>query len=217
MPAPPSSVVSYDNSAISAYENTVASGSPFTWTQPTTAGAYAVVAVFGSSNANEITTAATYAVTYGGVSMGTALGSVEVGNTTGEGNIWVWGLANVPGGTPTISVTFTQSGDSFQGYGTSCTYLSVSSVGALQTAYGSSVAPSVAVTSAVGNRVWGAVSNAAGNTFSAFSLANTRQLINTSSNYPTFLAGDTPGAPTVTVSATVNVSYYWGAVGLNLT
>jgi hypothetical protein len=206
----------YDNSAISAYQNVVASGTPFTWTHnPTTAGSYALIPVFGAPfGANGVTLAATALVTFGGVTA-TSLGSVYDNNDATNGWIWVFGLRNAPGGSNTVNVKFTQAGDSFKGFGTSFTYLNVASVGALQTAFGTGTTPSLTVSSAQGNLVWGATSNAAGSAQSAFSLTNTRQSSQVTTNFPVFFAGDAAGAASVTVSAT-QVNTTWGVAGLNL-
>lgn len=205
----------YDHSAISAYRNAVASGTATTWTQTATPGAYAIVSAFSANQTNCVTLAATATVTFGGQAMA-SLGNVYCDNGSANGFLWVWGLANVAGGSNTVSLTFTQSGDTFTGFGSSFTYLNVSSVGSLTTAYGSSTTPSVSVTSGLGSTVWGAVSCTSTSNVASTNVTTRQANPTNATAYPQFVAGDCPGASSVSVSGTASNAFYWAAAGVSL-
>jgi hypothetical protein len=193
--------VTPDSSAVSAAQSSLASGTPFTFTQTATQGAYAIVAIFGEVG-TAVTLTDTATVTFGGQTMTSPVGgSLYDNNTAAEGFIWVWVLPSVAvGGSNTISVEFS-SGNTFTGYAASFTYLGVGSAGAPVSAFGSSVSPTLAVPSAAGNLVWGAI-NSFGSTYSVPSFTERQESFGTN---PAFIAGDAPGAPSVTISATSSV------------
>lgn len=207
----------YDNSAISAYQNTAASGVAIPWTQTgiSTPGAYALVVAYGSSQATPTTTAAVAAVTFGGVTM-KSLGNIQNNNSAASGFVWVWGLPAIAGGNNvSVSVTFTLASTAFQGYCCSFTYLNVGAVGALQVAASTATQPSVLVPSAVGNLVFGTYCQASSNTYTASRLTIRKQ-INIAGNFPNFQAGDIAGAASVNVTGTQVGGGNWGCAGLNL-
>jgi hypothetical protein len=201
----------YDNSGQSTRQSALASGTPFTWTQPVTSATYAVVGILGTTTVT-MDLAATAVVTFGGATL-SSLGSVYLNNQTTSGWIMVYGGYTTGSGTQTASVTLTESGKAFTGFGTSATYLNVSSVGTLQTAFGSSAAPSVTVPSATNDLVWGLLWTGALFTFTSPSFTS-RQTSSASAG--SFIEGDTAGAASVTISATASGSALWAAAGLNL-
>lgn len=198
----------YDHSAASARQSALASGTAFTWSSGGgTAGAYGIVFVAGSTSSTDLS--ATASVTWGGTAM-TSLGSQYNDNISTDGWGWVFVLNGIPAGSQTISVTLTQAGKTFTGEGSSYSYANVSSVGALQTAFGLSITPSVAVTAAnTTDIVWGAL-QAQNHTATGFS-GTLRQ---SASVAPAFYAGDTTGS--ATISATASSSTVWSAFGLDL-
>lgn len=210
----------YDHSARSASQTSVASGTPFTWSSGAgTAGAYGLAVVTAGSNAsNFIPGTATPAVTWGGTAM-TSLGYVALNNNTNSGWAWVFTLpsilaggAGIPGGAQTLSVTLTQAGHTFSGWGTCYSYKNVTGIGTLQTAFGSSTAPSVAVTPAKSSDiVWGGLCTF-NQTPSGFSLPNLRQ---NSGGNGIFYVGDEQGSSPVTISGTIT-SGAWAAFGLDM-
>lgn len=204
--------VTYDNSVQSAYQNFIASGANFQWTHSATAGAYAIVVILQAGGlTHQGTLAATVTtMTFGGTTM-TSLGNVYSNNDSTQGYAWAFGLANVTGGSNTVSVTLTQAGQNFDGYAVSFTYNGVASVGTLQTAFGSSSPQTLSVSSAPGNMVWGASCQDAG----AFNSCNLVPRQQNSSQFPQFVAGDLPGASTVKI-VTSATPFDWCAVGLNL-
>lgn len=188
----------------------VVSGTPFSWTHQASQGSFAIVVLYSGGS---MTPAAAASVTFGGTAM-TSLGSVLSDNTAAQSWLWVFSLANVAGGAETVSVTLTQTGDNFDGFATSFTYNGVSSVGTLQTAFGSSTTASVAVTSAPGDIVWGTVITDGAN-IPGFT-GTVRENLGGGSAQPYFTAGDYPGASSVTVTAPLPVNFEWAAAGLNL-
>lgn len=200
----------YDSGALSSYELAVSSGTAFTFTQTAAAGTYVIVTVYGNSSIGSLATS--IVAKFGTVTL-TSLGNVSLNNNAASGWIWAFGGFVSGSGSQTVSVTVNTSGSPFFGYATSDTYKNVTSVGTLQKAFGnSSSSPSVSVSSASGNVVWGAIAGqAGGDTFSSFSLTQ-RQTQN--SNAPTLVTGDKAGAATVVVSAGLGDS--WAALGLNM-
>lgn len=210
-PSPSASIIpTYDNSAKSTKQSALASGTPFTWSHTGSGGAYGIVFVACQSGVMTLS-ATTASVTWGGTTM-TSLGNLYNHSTSTQGWGWVFALNGIPSGAQTISVTMTQSGQTFTGYGSSYSYTNVSSVGTLQTASGvTPTNPTLSATAAnTTDIVWGAIStnNVA---LSAFSLT-ARQNNNTPS--PVFWAGDTTGSTSVTVSGTSAAQ--WSVFGLDL-
>lgn len=200
---------SHDNSAISATQSGLASGTPFTWTQMVSVGSYGLIAV---TNGGASTLAAAAVVKIGSATL-TDLGSVYINNASGNGYIRVFGGPTIGGGVQTCSVQLTEAGKTFGGQALSTTIIDVASVGALQTAFGNSASPSVSVTSAAGRLVWGALAKTgalAG--FASFNLYTRQAAL----AVPWGIAGDAPGASSVAVSGTI-ASNPWAAVGLDLT
>lgn len=215
--APPSTQPFYDNSAISSYQNTIASGTAITWTQKATPGAYCIIAI-ASANSTMIpppTGTATAAVTFGGTTV-PSLGNVYCDNVGANGWIWVFGLANIAGGSSvTASVTLTETSDHFSGFACSFTYNNVSSVGALQTSFGSGPTQTLSVPSAFGNLIWGMQLQESTIGLGGFSLTPRQGSINYGNTFPFFLAGDGPG-PGVGVNATSISFFNWAGAGLNM-
>jgi hypothetical protein len=127
----------YDQSAVSAYKSNLASGTAFTWTQTVATGnPYGVIIVDGFEDGT-MDFGATPVVSLGGVSL-SSLGHVYANNVATGAFLWVFGAPNIPSGTQTASVQLTQAGKTFYGYAASATYLNVTAVAPLFTAYGSS-------------------------------------------------------------------------------
>lgn len=215
----------YDNSAISARQTNLASGTPFTWTQDVAAGLYAgpygIVCIHCEhTTGTTMDLSATMTVTMGGVTL-SSLGGVYLNNSTSGGFVAVYGANSIPAGTArTVSVTPTQGTNTFSGYASSYTYKNVRSVGTLQTSFGNNTTGSVSVTPSTANPsiVWGALGLGANQTVSGFTLT-TRQFPApaSSSNYP--LIGDTSRSSTSAFSVSANwISFsLYAFVGLSLT
>lgn len=205
-PSPPS----YDNSAISASQANIASGSPWSWNSDVcTSGAYGIVKLDCIPGVMDLTAAAV--VTWGGVPM-TRKGGLYRNNNSANGWSLVYVLDGIPGGNQPIVVTLTDTSSRvFTGKGYSFSYLNVAAVGALGTAFGTG-SPSLTVSATHTNDiVWGAVftgSSAA----TGFSLT-TRE--SSTSGAVISYGGDTTGVSSATISATSS-STAWCAVGLNL-
>lgn len=206
-------IPTYDNSAKSAHQPSLASGSPFTFNVTAAAGDYAAVVIWGSA-ATIGPAAGIAAVTINGQTM-TALGYVYANNNTAGQYAWVFAYNDASAnalnnGSNTVSVTPTQSGGvTFGGYGTAHTFKNVTGLGSLQTAHGSSASPSVAVTAAASTDVvFGGI--IAGAAVSAFSLTNRQS----STSSPAFVTGDATGSTSQTVSGTIT-SNVWAAFGID--
>jgi hypothetical protein len=200
---------SFDNTGKSALQSGLASGTPFTWTQSNTSGAYAIVLVYNwFTSAMPIPGTSTASVSFGSTSL-TFLGALYSGNNAGYAS-WgaVYGGYVSGSGTQTVSVTLTSGAATFTGIGSSYTYNAVTAVGSLQSAYGSSTLETLSVPSATGHIVWGACCGR-GSQPAGLSLTS-RQADNF------FAAGDAAGASTVTVSSTTS-SDIWCNFGLDLT
>ena len=91
------------------------------WTHTATAGAYVIVDIVNASGAPVVS------VVYGSATM-------SLIGTTGSGALSRYGLAQVPGGAQTVTVSF--SGGSFIGQATSISYLNVGAVGTSAAATG---------------------------------------------------------------------------------
>jgi hypothetical protein len=131
------SMPKYDNSAISSQQSSLSSGTAFTFTQTVATGnPYGVIIVDALEDGN-MDFGATPVVSLGGVSL-SSLGHVYANNASTGAWLWVFGAPNIPSGTQTASVKLTQTGKTFYGYAASATYLNVTDVAALFTAYGSS-------------------------------------------------------------------------------
>lgn len=214
--APPSSQVFYDNSVQIPWTNVV-SGAPFSWTHPasgpgSSAGTYALVSLYGAGTMTPAATITT--LTFGGTTLSSLATPVMTDNTAATTVLWVFGGFITAGGSLTVDVELTQSGDTFDGFATSFTYNNVSSVGTLQTAFGSSTSAAVTVPSAPGSVVWGTATTNGANPPGFTGLI--RQNMLTGSNQPFYTAGEYPGATSVAVTAPLPVNYIWAAAGLNL-
>lgn len=177
--------------------------------------AFVDIIVTNEGNGGVITPAsATASVTLGGVTL-TSLGYALVNNLASAGFIWRFGGSGVATGSQTASATITQ-GTAILIYG--ClqvtTYTGVGSVGSLQTAYGSTATPGVAISSATGHTVCAVISGYdVASTFSALTVTQRK----VQSTNPPFIAGDGAGSSSVTVSATQsNGAYPWAAVGIDM-
>lgn len=210
---------SYDNSATSTYQTTVASGTAFTWTQTATGSPYAIVAIYSNdySGAGSMVNTAASVVSFGGTGL-SSLGSIGFDNNPGlAGWVWVFGGPVSAGASQTVSVKLTQAGDTFTGYGASYTYNGVISVGSLKSGYGTSTAPTLAVPSAVNHLVWasiGEIQTVGAPTFTGWGLAS-RQTQGTTGTLIGYIGGDAAGAATVTAASSSSCPY-WAVVGLDL-
>lgn len=197
----------YDFSAISGHQQSLASGTPFIWSSNGgAAGAYGLVLLDCGQSVMNLSATAT--VTWGSETM-TSLGSgVYLNNNSVAGWMRLFYLNGIPGGAQDIEVTLTQSGQVFTGYGASFSYTDISSAGTLQVANGSSGNPAVAVTAANSTDVvFGAIK--INNALTSVSFT-TRQSETASAN---FYAGDTKGSTTITGSTGTTG---WCAIGLDL-
>ena len=126
-------IPAYDNSATSAAQTTLASGTPFTWSHTASdAKPYVLVAIGAGSHNTIDPSTATASVTFGGTAL-TDLGYELTWSTATYGFVWVFGGNRLPGGSQTVSVTLTDSGHVFDGYATSYSYdNAIGVVGSLQ-------------------------------------------------------------------------------------
>lgn len=206
----------YDNSATSSASGGVSNTLTQSWTQDVGAGANncGIIAVTctNSGSAQGVVTG-TPTASIGGTSL-PYLGTVLYNNLAIGGFTAVFGTLGVPTGLgKTVTYSITDSGQNFgNAFGTSYTYTGVSSIGALQTAFGSAGLASVAVPSATGHLVWGALANYQGGVYTGFTLT---QRQGQGAAAPAFVAGDGAGASSVTVSGTSTAGAF-GAVGLDL-
>jgi hypothetical protein len=202
--------VIYDNSSISAQQAALPSGTAFTWSLGVGSGSpYGIIAVY-SETISGMDASATAVISLGGVAL-SSLGYVATSDSTGL--LWLFGANSIPAGTQTASVKFTEAGNTFSGWAAAFTYKGVASVGALQTASGSSTTPSVSVPSAIGNMVWGGYFIHGTNAVSGFTLTP-RQV--TGDSFAVLGAGDAVGASSVTVGVTLSGAESWAVAGLNL-
>lgn len=104
--------------------NSTTSGTTLSWTHTATAGAYALVFVDTSYG--------TFDVKYDGVTMH-PLGVAYLDNNGGLGGVFAYGLANVPGGAKTVTVTTPSSANITAN---SVSYTGVSSAAQTTSAYG---------------------------------------------------------------------------------
>lgn len=118
------------------------------WTHAGAVGAYVFVAVELSNVASTVTVSS---CTYGGTTM-TQLGSMRMNNdsTSSAGIVCLFGLANTPGGTKTVSVTLSAAAKAM---GNSVSYIGVTTVTPSQSAYGSGTSLSQTVAPSFGQRV----------------------------------------------------------------
>jgi hypothetical protein len=206
----------YDNSAISSLQSAVSSGTAKTMTQTVggAGNAYGIVAV-AALNTSSVTSSATPTITFGGVTL-SSLGFIACDNAGSSGWLWVFGGQNIPAGSETVSVKFTQSGDSWSGYFVSFTYLNVYGVGSLQTNYGSSATMSINTTPGASfpTVVWAIMNQPGSSVMSSFSL-NQRQEVASSA---VVVGGDinVSSTNTVAASAALNAGGSWAAASLSL-
>jgi hypothetical protein len=200
---------SFDNSALSAPQASVASGTPFSWfSGGGTSGAYGIVKLECGNSVMDLT--ADVEVTWGGRPM-TRKGGVYNDNNSTFGWLMVFVLDGIPDGNQLIQVTPTQAGKIFSGYGSSYSYTNISSVGGLLTAYGTG-APSLAIPAENSNDiVWGAVCTGHDAMTSPLPSMTARQHV-TGSGF-NFYAGDAVGSATVSATSSATA---WSAVGLDL-
>jgi hypothetical protein len=175
-----------------------------------------IVAVVNSNNGSNggFTPTGTPTASFGATSM-TYLGAVTMGASTNNyGFIAVWSSLSVPSGSQTIATSIASSGNTNgNAYGVSFTYTGVGSIGTLQSSRNVTAAPSLSVTSATGNLVWGLIGNWWSDTLTSFSLTSRRYQ---NAGTPYFISGDAAGATSVTVSATQGATREWAAAGLDL-
>ena len=151
-------------------------------------------------------------VTYNGVSL-TSAGLVHVDNTT-AGFTQIFYLINPAIGSNTVSITITGLTASTTLNAGSLSFNNASGIRNFVTAFGNSTAPSVAVTSAVGNMVVDSVATGTGVTSSSQTL---RWLHNTN----TATGGGNGAASTATGATTVTMSYvvgtdYWAIAAMDV-
>lgn len=207
----------YDNSTQSTASGSQTTTLPFSFSHTTGAGANngAIVAVVDTENGSGgFTPTGTPTCDIGGTAL-TYKGSITMGNVVAAGFITVWSGLLVPSGAQTVTASI--NGGSGQNVGNAfCiafTYLGVGGFGSLQTAQGISSVPSLSATSAVGDLLWGIISNYGGASYSSPSLA---QRIGQNASAPTYTAGDGAGASSVTVNATQAGGFHWAVAALDI-
>jgi hypothetical protein len=187
---------------------------------------------FGSSSANLILawlawqtastttiSAVTRAVTVGGESM-TSAGVMGSDNFTNPDFVMIlegFYLLSPPVSplAQTVQATITESSITFQGIINTVSYSGVTSVGSAVLNYGASTAlTSNAVSSATGHLVAQCFLTNNSDTFSLYT--GTQRFTSTSSGLYTILAGDTPGAASTTLTATLSPSDGWASIALDL-
>ncbi len=157
-----------------------------------------------------ITGTGSSSVTYNGVSM-TSLGAVNSNNAT-AGYCQLFGLVNPASGANTVAITTSPAGSITGG---SLSFTGASGVGTAVTAFGSSTAPSVAVTGTTsGNVVADVVSN--GSTIASSNQTLRWLLDNNNDTAAGHGAGSTAAAGgSVTMSYSVT-SDWWGMVAVEV-
>jgi hypothetical protein len=195
-----------------------------TFTQQVTAAGsnYGIVMVWfeKSVNGSMVPNTTSSTVTFGGVTM-TRLQAAQANNVISQSWLAVFGAANIPSGSQTVSVTLTQSSNTFYGYLASFTYNNVASV--TSSAYvGANASPSNTVSVKPYTTVWSAIGEGMGGlsntSLSNFSLTQ-RQSISQASLSP-LVAGDLfVPASQVVVGATSSVTGStrgWVTVAVNM-
>lgn len=206
------SSVAYDAAGAGAHlNNQTSSSSTISWSHTATAGAYVVVSAFAQLNLSGSVSSIT--VTYGGVTM-TSLGSVSPNNTANSGLLQMFGLANVSGGTQTVTVTATFSGTINNSLaGDSVSYLNTGLASTVTTSYGSSTSPSVTATGVTGGIVVNAIcgtSLSSAATLSGYTKTQ-RFLYSSNATYSgNIVIGDSSTVGSVTFAATVSAGYTAG-------
>jgi hypothetical protein len=150
-------------------------------------------------------------ITLGGVAM-SFVGSVPMNNNTALGIVYVYeGIA--PGGPKTVTATYSASvGGALLG---SVSYTGVSNVGAPITAFGSSAAPSQALTCSPGQIIVQAFGCTGSANMTSPTGGNNRIMVNVSSTANARLdISDSPA--NATFGVTLSASSAWGAIGVIL-
>ncbi|MEC4857168.1 hypothetical protein R2325_16460 [Mycobacteroides chelonae] len=187
--------------AFDAFSNaTPSAGSSISWTANAAAGSYVIVDLV----ANPSTTVTVSNVKYGTLNM-TLLGSVPFNNVGTNGAMFRYGLANAPGGSQTVSATF--SGGSWY-EGSAASYTNVGSVGATTTVYGTGTALSQSVTLAANKRVVQSFGQgSSGTTLSSLSGGTNRY--NHYNNFVGLTVNDAAATTTFTGTASGQSSDVW--------
>ena len=193
--------VNYD--AVGAGLVNIAGGSPYTFSHTASSGTYAVLTLYAGAFSGSPTT-----VTYGGISM-SSLGSIALGSGSG---LYMYGLANVPGGAQTISIT--TSGNVLLGMAQSVSYSNVVSVSAATTSSGTSTTPSIGPISCTRGQVvvCGLASSAGGTVNMKWPMGGINRYL-AQATHTALEISDC--AATMTFSATIN-SNGWGGIGVVL-
>lgn len=186
-----------------------------TWSH--TCGASATGLVVGATYAKPSDATATLTATYNGVSM-TAAGSVYPNNDVGQGAVYLFTLGSCPSGAHNVVVTATYgtgartTTDSLTGG--SLSFTGSTGFGTAVTAYGSSTASAVTVTSASGHMVADVVGTGTSITSSSQTL-RWSESIGGGVGMPASGQSTAPGASSVTMGYTV-ASDTWGIIGVDV-
>jgi hypothetical protein len=198
------------NSAIvSLQSDTLAIG----WNHAVGAGANmgAIVAVVNTNlNSRSFVPQGTPTASVGGVGL-TFLGTVRMNNNGNLGWVSVWaGTGIVANGTRAVATSMNNTGQqNGNAQGVSFSFSGVGSFGALQSLYGNDGSPSVPVSSATDQLVWGLIANWYLETYDSPTF-NSRK---TGSN-PTYVAGERAGAASAPIAAAQAAVREWAAVAV---
>jgi hypothetical protein len=208
----------FDAVALSAASGTQTNTLGLSWTHLVGSGANncgIVAVVCGNNGSAGFVPAGTPTASIGGTPL-TYLGSVLMGNVAPAGFIAVWAVQNVPTGSQTVTISMTDTGQGlFNAYGISFSYTGVTGIGALQTLYnanGTAQGP-LSVPSAVGDLVWGLLSNYQGIGYTSPTFTS-REYQN--GGVPFFEAGDLAGVASTSFGATQGGTSAGAIVGLSL-
>jgi hypothetical protein len=194
--APPIPPPQFD--AVGGGNNTTSGPATFTWSHTATAGAYVVGFL--------VTYEFPLAPLKYGTSLMTLLGYVTENNTPSTyATIWMYGLANAPGGAQTV----TASPQTAFATGNTVSYINTFSVGQPVTVFGSSTTPSQTLTCPVGAILVQAF--AAQATFSVYS-GGTSRYSGSSGGVDVLIIQDTTSS-SATFTGTLTTSDPWAGIG----
>lgn len=187
------------------------SGASISWSHTAANGAYVLVAVESETNASDPITG----VTYGGVAM-TNLSAIYNDNVSADGQLTLWGLANVVGGISTVTMTFPVS--SFY-VGNSVSYTGVGTVGSPSTAYGGGTSGlSQTLTGASSGGVLFCALGSSGRYYTSGSITGgTLRYANTgTTSRPALAIQDSTATGSITFQATTFSTTLWSGIGIIL-